>query len=106
MNNKCKKRWKKAKKFIKKINKLIDQGYLIFDDYGEKIDRRFIITKNQISLKTHEWVEEVFFVYNTELDNGCHESHKEWTQRFMEWRVVRPECYKTLEERIEDGDFL
>lgn len=89
MNN-YERRWNNAKRIAERINSFIDDGYMVFDDDGEVVGRKFIITDYDISYPIGENSNLIYFINDVGLDNGIHTVISEYNKQFSDWKVVYP----------------
>lgn len=81
-------RWENAKKKCAKIQKLLAEGYLIFDADGNKI-RTAEIKDNTFYINNC-----FYFINDIKLDNGLYETIKEFNKTFSNWVYVHPKNVK------------
>ena len=91
-------RWNNAVKVAETINKLFDEGYLIYTDEKEEVTHKFVITDEHIYLPfgrfrgdTDKLCNVVFFENTKDMDEGMHTSIKEYNYLFEDWQMIRPE---------------
>lgn len=82
-------RWENAKKKCAKIQKLLSEGYLIFDADGDKIISAGI--KDDYTFYINNGF---YFLNDTQLDNGMLETIKEFNKTFSNWVYVHPKNVK------------
>ena len=83
-------RWENAKKKCAKIQKLLSEGYLIFDEDGVKITSAEI--KDDYSFNVGNGC--FYFLNDVNLDNGMYETTKEFNKTFSDWKYVHPKHVK------------
>ena len=99
--NKYQARWNNAVRMAEKINRLLDAGYMVFDD-GEHIEYRFIITNDEVILKISETSSIMYFIKDPELDNGMYTSIPEYNAQFKDWKYVAPKNIKSVFRQVKN----
>ena len=82
-------RWNNAKRIAEKINKFIDEGYVVLDDEGSRVIDKFIITENEISRKIDNY-ELSYFIADRDCDEGLYTTIEKYNARFFDWIVIDP----------------
>jgi hypothetical protein len=94
-------RWNNAVRIANKINELIKEGNIIFNDDSEPCNG-FIIRKDGIFQKVSANSSYIFFLKDKEFDNGYHTTIKEYNEQFKDWYYVNPKDYKSISGVIND----
>jgi hypothetical protein len=95
--DKFKARWNNAIRIAETINKLFDEGYLIYTDDGDEMTHKFVVTDEHIYLPfgdcrgSKETSRIVYFENTKDMDDGMHTSIKEYNALFESWKMIRPE---------------
>lgn len=87
--NKYVARWENAKKKCAKIQKLLAEGYLIFDADGNKIRTAEIKDDHTFYINSG-----FYFLNDMNLDNGMYTPIKEFNKTFSDWVYVHPKNVK------------
>jgi len=98
MGNVYKARWKAAKKLHESINEKIRAGFIVLDEDGVSVDREFKISEEQIIMpwKSGSGGGAVYFINDSELDNGMHTTIADYRDSFKDWRYVNPNHIEKL----------
>lgn len=94
-------RWKNAVRIAEHINKLIKEGYLVYDEDHTLIDRGFLITANRIVLIYDSRYSVEYFNNNKLFDDGLYTTIKEYNKLFEKWLYVPPAHIHKLSEDIK-----
>lgn len=86
-------RLKNAKEVAKKLQKLLDAGYLMFDGGGEPIGSVFC--KNEEM--GYKWLgseNSSVICFSKEFGEGFDETIEAFNAHFSKWKVLHPDAYK------------
>ena len=89
-------RWENAKRLAEKINSYFDAGYLIFNEYGERVTEKFLIKETWIGSEEIICGNLCYFIRDIRLDNGMYTKISEYNSKFKNWKIVRPEHLVSL----------
>lgn len=95
-------RWMNAIRIHTRLNKLLDEGYIIIKDdehweYENKYCSKFVITeKNIVEDKCY-----VYFINDIDLDNGMHTKIKDYNKQFENWKAYHPKDIKSVSKLIK-----
>jgi hypothetical protein len=92
-------RWQNALRIARRVNQYIDDGYLVFDETNTKLESKFVITDDSISL-VHKMenctITQEYFEKNKERDHGMWTEISKYNEQFKDWVVIAPEHFKLL----------
>jgi hypothetical protein len=88
-----------AIRIAEKVNALVDNGYLIFDDQGERLVGRFVFEdeeRNVFFAYEDSSCKIIYFLNDLDFDNGIYDTVAEYNEQFADWSFVHPKHMKQL----------
>jgi len=83
-------RWNNAVRIANKINHLLEQGYIVYDSEGDRVRHSFQVSEEEILLPLSDNFKILYFLRDTELDNGAHTKISDYNDMFKNWMFVHP----------------
>ena len=82
-------RWKNAIRIAENINKMLTDGYIVYDSEGVRVGNKFKVTSEEI---THDGNDGniIYFTNNNNQDMGALTTIKEYNKEFEKWLCVDP----------------
>ena len=95
MNKHQKARWENAQRIGNKLKSLLDDGIILYNEDGDRVmdievdDTGFYEVMGNCKI--------MYFINDTELDNGMYTSIKEFNKLFDGWTYVDPSHRKKIQ---------
>lgn len=89
-------RWNNALAFATEVNRIIDNGGMVFDE-GNIVVFRILITDKKISIiYAGDGARFIIFDKDINMDEGLYTPIGKWNNMFKNWRYIDPTSIKQL----------
>jgi hypothetical protein len=91
-------RLKNAQHIFASLQKLLDEGYLIFDSEGEQVKKLYVIGDPwQFGSENEDGtLRFMYYDHDKDWDHGRYTTIAEFNARFAKWKVVNPLDIKSI----------
>lgn len=95
-------RLRNAQRMGRRIQSLIDQGYVVRDAHDTKVHAMEVTDSAVYRLTADGKCRIMYFENDPEMDHGLHTKIAEWNALFVDWTYTRPEHVRPLVKKTKE----